>query len=501
MNCILRWFVACLTCCICAIATAQTAYKITDLGGLSDSGTSRVFGMNNHGQIVGQARHMETAFAFLWDEADGLVVLETHPEALYETATDINDLGQVTGSFTLPGDPLPFRPPRFVERPFVWSRTDGITELPPGAEGNAFALGINNAGTVVGTTTTTSGQFRQAVIWENGVPNLIPGIARDDWTGASVINNSGRVIGGFGEPLPSAFSWDAERGLEVLPAITEDYAHPGLLDINDSDVMVGGSIESKAIVVSPEMEVSVLGHGSAKSINNHGQIVGSLNFGSETLVDFRPVMWDANGEVKDLAALSNANELGWILGRLDEINDSGQIAGTGTNPDGIERGFLLTPVSTLNGDFDNDGNHGTNDIDSLVSLIAGGSFDSAFDLNGDGNVDLADRDGWLSIAGVSLIAEPLRVGDQNLDGRVDSADLGLLLNNFGNEDVPYSGGDLNADSFVNSADLGLLLNEFGSQPVQVPETDGFGWMCALLLLNLVRNSLTARRGIQLKPDA
>ena len=50
------------------------------------------------------------------------------------------------------------------------------------------------------------------------------------------------------------------------------------------------------------------------------------------------------------------------------------------------------------------------------------------------------------------------IGDVNLDGVVDTADLGLLLGAFGSG---HPAADLNADGIVDTADLGLLLGNFG----------------------------------------
>lgn len=75
---------------------------------------------------------------------------------------------------------------------------------------------------------------------------------------------------------------------------------------------------------------------------------------------------------------------------------------------------------------------------------------------------------WLADA--SDAANPLKpsstttyvMGDTNLDGRVDSADLGLLLQNFGDASgLGWAAGNLNSDTQVDSDDLGLLLNNFG----------------------------------------
>ena len=74
---------------------------------------------------------------------------------------------------------------------------------------------------------------------------------------------------------------------------------------------------------------------------------------------------------------------------------------------------------------------------------------------------------WLTQA--SDAANPLKPtatsvfvsGDVDLDGDVDSTDLGLLLNNFSdNTGLGWGGGNLNTGNAVDSTDLGLLLNNF-----------------------------------------
>lgn len=113
-----------------------------------------------------------------------------------------------------------------------------------------------------------------------------------------------------------------------------------------------------------------------------------------------------------------------------------------------------TTASTLLCDLDGDSDC---DLDDIDMLYAGGGTTSE------------DIGTWLDQASSednpykSEQADVYVMGDVNLDGDVNSADLGLLLNNFNSTDGPgFGGGDLNADSNVNSADLGLLLNNFGA---------------------------------------
>lgn len=57
----------------------------------------------------------------------------------------------------------------------------------------------------------------------------------------------------------------------------------------------------------------------------------------------------------------------------------------------------------------------------------------------------------------------LFAGDANLNGTVNSADLGLLLNNFNDDSgLGWESGNFNDDLFVDGTDLGLLLNNFNS---------------------------------------
>ena len=52
-------------------------------------------------------------------------------------------------------------------------------------------------------------------------------------------------------------------------------------------------------------------------------------------------------------------------------------------------------------------------------------------------------------------------GDANLDHKVDTVDLGILLAHFGTAVTPNTQGDMNGDGVVNTTDLGILLANFG----------------------------------------
>ena len=76
---------------------------------------------------------------------------------------------------------------------------------------------------------------------------------------------------------------------------------------------------------------------------------------------------------------------------------------------------------------------------------------------------LTDRDlaagRWVSKTSDSC---DLARGDLNLDGCVDSGDLGLLIALWGFTDPPF--GDLNGDGIISAADLGLLIGNWAPCP-------------------------------------
>ncbi len=56
---------------------------------------------------------------------------------------------------------------------------------------------------------------------------------------------------------------------------------------------------------------------------------------------------------------------------------------------------------------------------------------------------------------------PVCGGDLNVDGIVDTADLGGLIGVFGASVFPYAYGDINGDGSVDTADLGILIANLG----------------------------------------
>ena len=81
----------------------------------------------------------------------------------------------------------------------------------------------------------------------------------------------------------------------------------------------------------------------AHDINNAGQVVGSADLVDNGVVCSHAFVY-SGGKMRDLNSLVDP-AAGWSLLVATAINDSGQIAGYGTTPDGNTRAFLLTPTS------------------------------------------------------------------------------------------------------------------------------------------------------------
>ena len=122
--------------------------------------------------------------------------------------------------------------------------------------------------------------------------------------------------------------------------------------------------------------------------------------------------------------------------------------------DSIRVGTVPEPSSC---DFDNNITCDIVDIDALIGEIVAGSNDLAFDLSADGIVNDADLSHWLSEAATANgFAASYLLGDANLDGSVNAADLNNLGQNWLGHPNAWQLGDFTADGIVNAADLSEL---------------------------------------------
>jgi choice-of-anchor B domain-containing protein len=147
----------------------------------------------------------------------------------------------------------------------------------------------------------------------------------------------------------------------------------------------------------------------------------------------------------------------------------------------INDGLFVSRVTVEPADFNADGIVDCVDIDQLVEAISTGSTQPWFDLTGDGNLNLADRDAWLAAAGAANLASgnPYLLGDANLDGAVNGADYIIWSSNRFTATPAWCSGDFNADGVVNGADY-VLWSSFRFQSSDTnPVPEPAGWLIVL----------------------
>jgi hypothetical protein len=134
------------------------------------------------------------------------------------------------------------------------------------------------------------------------------------------------------------------------------------------------------------------------------------------------------------------------------------------------------------GDFDDDGDLDSTDIDWLADAIIVGQYSRAFDLNGDGGVDLSDHQSWVKEL------KQAWYGDADLDGVFNSGDLVRVLQAGEYEDSlelnsTWATGDWNADGEFTTSDLIVALQDGGytASAVPVPEPSSL-WVWTLAML-------------------
>ncbi len=222
--------------------------------------------------------------------------------------------------------------------------------------------------------------------------------------------------------------------------------------------LAGGIVESQAI--------SIAGNGS--TVVGWGTIAGDVH---------AAFLWDpilTNGNMISLRDYLVNNQglgaalTGWTLNEALAISDDGSvIVGTGTNPQGRPEAFRVSIAggSTVDPDFNNDGLVNCGDVNSLVQNIAGATNNAAYDLNGDGSVNILDLNRWRADAGaINLGAGRVYlVGDANLDSVVDGSDFGIWNSHKFTSLPAWCSGDFNADGVIDGSDFGLWnSNKFTS---------------------------------------
>ena len=190
-------------------------------------------------------------------------------------------------------------------------------------------VGFSNHSSYWGDTT--------AWIWE---PALGTRSLRDHSAAvANAINDVGEIAGGIG--IRRAARFDLVTG-ECVVLGTFGGEHSEATDVNDAGHRIGWALtplyEPKPFLWTPELGMRPLALGSARALNDRGEILGFSQAG-------RAVLLEPDGSLVDLA--HEVNGLGpFEIVRLEDLDDAGWIGGqVRHSASGALRGLLRPAYS------------------------------------------------------------------------------------------------------------------------------------------------------------
>jgi len=329
-------------------ALAAPSYTVTDLGTLAESPSSGAEAINESGQIVGwsgSGPDSGDTRGFIWQQDGGMADLGAFGDEEYSRAFDVNGSVQVVGESSYPVGPDGNGP----TKAFRWQNgqmTD-LGSLLPDPEEESHAYAVNDSGQAVGESKALdqNGSFwDHAVLYSGGTITDLGTLGPSGSPGESVaygINTSGQVVGEADlEDFRGthAFLWEngQMRDLGTLGGSSFSVAY----DINDNAQVVGES-SGRGFLWEDGAMTELVGI-EPTAINDSGRVVGSACIfdGGEGCSN-RATTWE-DGQTSDLNDLIDPAS-GWTLREANDINDAGQIVGTG-EVNGETRAFLLTPA-------------------------------------------------------------------------------------------------------------------------------------------------------------
>jgi uncharacterized protein (TIGR03437 family) len=339
---------------------------LQDLSSLASQPTPLLTAVNDSGAIAGAFMNigLETgasASGFVIQNG-ALTVLEGQLQSFLPFG--LTDSGQMGGSlFQILGGNFNF----FLHTQALLATVAGAKPmtltLPPGVSGSGAVFGMSQAnGWVAGAAVGPSAVSVQALLWQNSAPQLLPALSNSNFgqSVATAVNDSGMATG-------IAFQMDLTSTTNPPPGSSSHAVLYKNGTVTDLGVLPGYK--------------NSLGLG----INNSGWVVGFSDIQAPPLgLNLAPLLYPvepyyraflyANGKMYDLSQLLT-NGQGWQLTFATQINNAGQIIGTGIFQ-AQQRAFLLTPVGAPAGPVINAGGvvGAANSVPPITSISSNGLF-------------------------------------------------------------------------------------------------------------------------------
>lgn len=284
-------------------------FHVSELANLEGSAFSRGFDLNDSSVVVGEAFNSAgSSVPVTWNGDSAPEQVTTLTPTGTGVLRDVNNAGVIVG---------------VASGTAVQIATDGTVSTLPAPSGDVEGTTVSSynassisdsglvsgrAGLVVPHEDHTHSQL-VAVVWRNGVPDVLDLPADSTGADAANVDDSGEAVGAATiANLETAVAWDADGAVTTL-------ASPGLTDYP---------------------------HTAAKALANDVIVGYAAKYAGNTSFGGAAIAWDADGAV-DLNTRVADLPAGTTLQSANDINESGQIVGTATTADG-KRGFVLTPV-------------------------------------------------------------------------------------------------------------------------------------------------------------
>lgn len=199
-----------------------------------------------------------------------------------------------------------------TQDPFLWDEAEMI-DLGSLGGTNGYPNSLNNRGQVVGQSNLAGDQTFHPFLWDRGVLTDI-GTFGGDFGTANWLNDAGEIVG-----------WAMYAGNQVFKAFR--WKNGAMVDL--------GTVSGDSC-------------GIAFGVNSAGQVVGSS--GDCQGNGLHAFLWE-DGHIVDLNSLIPPGS-GLQLKSATNINDRGEIAGTGVLVNGDQHAFLLIPCDDYHADVE-----------------------------------------------------------------------------------------------------------------------------------------------------